>query len=779
MTNINRLGSAHHGPLQRLRPWSTIVAYWVGLVMWLGTSAAWAQFLPLDPTQVVINAAGGQTAVDGLRIHLGNLGGIQVVRAGAGQYYGDTPTGPQGVNNGFFMAVGPAGSATVYGPQLDIAWTATAWTPVSQTPVTGQGTAADPYQAVTTVAAGGFRLLQTVRYVVPNVYFEVRLTLVPPAGNTQNVRIYHWIDTYLAGGDFGPAFWQPTTNPTVVGVEKSGQYDVLIQGNRAWNAYFSGRYYRPGALMELGGALDNTLDVDPSTDNGIAAQWDFAAPSSPVTWTYRLATGQSGASTSGDGVISGYESCDDGNTNNNDGCSSISQVEVGYTCVGSPSVCSVAAPPTITSANVTTFTVGAASTFSVTTSSAQIAAITTASTLPAGITLVDNGNGTATLSGTPAAGTAGTYPLTVTASSGVSPNADQSFTLSVNQAPAITSANATTFTVGTAGAFTITTSGTSTAAISTASPLPSGITLVDNGNGTAMLAGTPAAGMAGTYPLTITANSGVLPNANQNFTLLVNPAPAITSANATTFTVGTAGTFTVTTSGTPIAAISTASPLPPGITLVDNGNGTATLSGTAAYGLGGVYTLAITATNGASQTFTLTIASVTRFSSPTATGTGTATAQITGGGLACTFLGDAAFINASGVGTPVPLQFPHGLFSFTLRGCTGSVTLTITYPSVLPPASAYWKYGPQQKGAPSTWYKFVAAPNPASAVYTLTLADNALGDDDWDATTDIVDQGGPAASPVAAVPTVGATKLALLACLLAITGLLMLRRMDT
>lgn len=599
MTNINRLGSAHHGPLQRRRPWSTIVAYWVGLVMWLGTSAAWAQFLPLDPTQVVINAAGGQTAVDGLRIHLGNLGGIQVVRAGAGQYYGDTPTGPQGVNNGFFMAVGPAGSATVYGPQLDIAWTATAWTPVSQTPVTGQGTAADPYQAVTTVAAGGFRLLQTVRYVVPNVYFEVRLTLVPPAGNTQNVRIYHWIDTYLAGGDFGPAFWQPTTNPTVVGVEKSGQYDVLIQGNRAWNAYFSGRYYRPGALMELGGALDNTLDVDPSTDNGIAAQWDFAAPSSPVTWTYRLATGQSGASTSGDGVISGYESCDDGNTNNNDGCSSIGQVEVGYTCVGSPSVCSVAAPPTITSANVTTFTVGAASTFSVTTSSAQIAAITTASTLPAGITLVDNGNGTATL------------------------------------------------------------------------------------------------------------------------------------------------------------------------------------SGTAAYGLGGVYTLAITATNGASQTFTLTIASVTRFSSPTATGTGTATAQITGGGLACTFLGDAAFINASGVGTPVPLQFPHGLFSFTLRGCTGSVTLTITYPSVLPPASAYWKYGPQQKGAPSTWYKFVAAPNPASAVYTLTLADNALGDDDWDATTDIVDQGGPAASPVAAVPTVGATKLALLACLLAIAGLLMLRRMDT
>ncbi len=686
MTSIDRHGSTHRGSSPR-RPWRLIVACWIGLVVWLGASATWAQFLPLDPIQKVINAAGGTTNDDGLRIYLGNLGGIQVVRAGAGQYYGDVPTGPVGVNNGFFMAVGAAGAATVYGPQLDIAWDATAWTPVSQTAVTGQGTAADPYQVVTVVSAGGFQLTQTVRYVVPKVYFEVRLTLVPPVGSTQNVRIYHWLDTYLAGGDFGPAFWQPNSNPTVVGVAKGSQYELLIQGSRAWNAYFSGVYYRPGELMELGGALDNTLDTDPVTDNGIAAQWDVGVPSSPVTWTYRLATGQDNTSIAGDSLITGYESCDDGNTNDNDGCSSIGQIEVGYTCTGLPSVCSVAAPP------------------------------------------------------------------------------------------AITSVNATTFTVGTAGTFIVTTSGTQIAAISTASPLPSGITLVDNGNGTATLGGTPAAGTVGTYPLTITATNGVPPDASQNFTLHVNQAPAITSANATTFTVGTAGTFTVTTTGTPTAAISTASALPSGITLVDNGNGTATLAGTAAYGQGGVYTLAIAAANGvnppASQTFTLTVASVASFSGPTATGTGTATAEISGGGVACTFL-DAAFINAGSVAAPAPVQFPHGLFAFTLRGCTGPVTVTITYPSVLPRGAAYWKYGPQTKGASSTWYRFVEAPNPASAIYSLTLTDNALGDDDWDATTDIVDQGGPGVG-VAAVPTVGATALQLLACLLAIAALLMLR----
>ena len=39
------------------------------------------------------------------------------------------------------------------------------------------------------------------------------------------------------------------------------------------------------------------------------------------------------------------------------------------------------------------------------------------------MTFVDNGNGTATLAGTPAAGTGGTYPLTITAANGVGSNA--------------------------------------------------------------------------------------------------------------------------------------------------------------------------------------------------------------------------------------------------------------------------------------------------------------------------------------------------------------------
>ena len=69
----------------------------------------------------------------------------------------------------------------------------------------------------------------------------------------------------------------------------------------------------------------------------------------------------------------------------------------------------------------------------------------------------------ATLSGTPAAGTTGTYPFTITASNGGSSISTLYFTLTVVQACQITSSAGTTFTVGQAGTFTVTSTGVPTA----------------------------------------------------------------------------------------------------------------------------------------------------------------------------------------------------------------------------------------------------------------------------------------------------------------------------
>ena len=278
-----------------------------------------------------------------------------------------------------------------------------------------------------------------------------------------------------------------------------------------------------------------------------------------------------------------------------------------------PTVTLIGIPPAFTNTDSATFQAGVAgTTFNFAATGQPAPTFSTLSALPSGLTLASNG----LLSGTPAAGTGGVYNLVVTASNGIAPAANQNFTLTVNEAPVFTSANSTTFTTESAGTFTVTTSSfPANATLShTGGSLPSGVTFTDNGDGTATLAGTPAADAGGTYSLTFSATNGITPNGSQIFTLTVNQAPAITSANAVAFTEGVANSFTVTTTGFPTGAsmaLSSSGALPSGVTFTDNGDGTATLAGTAAFGTANTYPLTFTANNGvspeATQNFTFTV----------------------------------------------------------------------------------------------------------------------------------------------------------------------------
>jgi hypothetical protein len=177
-----------------------------------------------------------------------------------------------------------------------------------------------------------------------------------------------------------------------------------------------------------------------------------------------------------------------------------------------------AVAPAITSANNTTFTVGSAGTFMVTTTGVPAPSLSAAGNLPGGVTFKDNGNGTATLSGTPAPATGGTIGITITAHNGIGSDATQTFTLTVDQAPAITSGNKTAFATGTAGSFTLTATGFPAPTLSLSGALPGGVTFNAAGG---VLSGTPAAGSAGTYTLTFKADNGVSPAATQSFSLIV------------------------------------------------------------------------------------------------------------------------------------------------------------------------------------------------------------------------------------------------------------------
>ena len=85
--------------------------------------------------------------------------------------------------------------------------------------------------------------------------------------------------------------------------------------------------------------------------------------------------------------------------------------------------------PTITSANSATFSIGTASSFPITTAGYPKPALSISGILPSGV-LFDATTGA--LSGTPANGTIGTYNLTFAANNGISPDASQSFTLTVS-----------------------------------------------------------------------------------------------------------------------------------------------------------------------------------------------------------------------------------------------------------------------------------------------------------------------------------------------------------
>ncbi|MDA8297346.1 MAG: putative Ig domain-containing protein [Actinomycetota bacterium] len=269
----------------------------------------------------------------------------------------------------------------------------------------------------------------------------------------------------------------------------------------------------------------------------------------------------------------------------------------------------------ITSAVSATFTVGTPGTFTFTSVGGNpTPSFSLSGALPTGVSLSPSG----VLSGVPAAGTGGAYPLVVSASNGIGTPATQDFTLLVDEAPSLTNGNSVTFTAGHAAQFNLAASGYPAPTYSESGALPSGMSFVNG-----VLTGTPApaAGAAGgtgatnaassgasttSYPITFTVKNSA-GSSVQSFLLTVNQAPNFTSTNNATFAVGQANAIDLTASGLPAPSFSEQGALPPGVTLSSSG----VLSGVPAPGSGGQYVVTVIAKNGvgspASQIYTLDI----------------------------------------------------------------------------------------------------------------------------------------------------------------------------
>ncbi len=299
--------------------------------------------------------------------------------------------------------------------------------------------------------------------------------------------------------------------------------------------------------------------------------------------------------------------------------------------------------PVITVAPTATVTVGVPFELPITTSGHPTATLQT-SGLPAGLALVDNGDGTGQIQGTATQYSSQPVHISITAtnSEGVG---SQSVTLTLRGPAEITSPDTATVTVGQAASITITTDGVPTPTIDITG-LPTGLNWVDNQDGTATISGTPTT--SGSVTATVTADNSIGDPAVQQLVILVQQGPGFTSGTVAEFTRGTAGDFTISTTGFPAPTIIHVDELPTGLNLGASESGQAILSGTPS--VHGVFTVLLRASNGvgtaAEQTLTIIVNGAPIVPTPT---------------FATATVGDTVEVVVNASGYPVPELSATGL----------------------------------------------------------------------------------------------------------------------
>jgi hypothetical protein len=248
--------------------------------------------------QVIINPTGGTGSTDGIRVTIGNTGQMQVLRNGTGQLYSPSNTATATTNsimdNGIYLAVG----STVVGPQ-NFATVASAgvtlqeWTPISNTltPQGNGGTATTVLRA--TVGGRNYDLTVTWQYTYPNDFVIVTHSLIIPTGNTATVRLYHVMDAFLGGDDYGPSFFS-LGPPALVGGYRPASNIVeawRFRSGIAWTGYFAGFYGCLFDSVDCPAGQNNSVNaagtftnyVEPTTvDNSFGIMWNFGT--SPGTY---------------------------------------------------------------------------------------------------------------------------------------------------------------------------------------------------------------------------------------------------------------------------------------------------------------------------------------------------------------------------------------------------------------------------------------------------------------------------------------------------------------
>ncbi len=243
----------------------------------------------LSATQLVfaqvatINAGGGNALdySDGMEITLGSLGDFQLFANRAGQAYCSSCTPPDMGLSSVTLRLDGVGGTRIYGRNAGHI------TPVSQSAVTGNGTALSPYQVETVFSPlpSGIQPISdatiTIKLIDRYVYPSFRLTRRIELANlnaADTARLYWYFDSTVGGSDSSFGYLDGTSVGTQhpIALEKL-EYQQSSAGT-AWGNYYSGQYNIPPILISNPGDLDNSI-IAMTLDAGLGVQWNVPAGS--------------------------------------------------------------------------------------------------------------------------------------------------------------------------------------------------------------------------------------------------------------------------------------------------------------------------------------------------------------------------------------------------------------------------------------------------------------------------------------------------------------------
>ena len=186
-----------------------------------------------------------------------------------------------------------ASGGTLYGPASIPAGGGaaprTAYTALSQTPVTGTGTAVDPFTIVTVVSLGtsGLRITETDSYVLGEESYRTDVNVANLSDTPKTATLYRAGDCYLQNSDFGFGSADPSTGAVscVAGVDDGNGNTVPGPRIEQWFPLSAGSHYLEddfGTVWSTIGAqtpfTDSCAECANYVDNGAGLSWDLTLP---------------------------------------------------------------------------------------------------------------------------------------------------------------------------------------------------------------------------------------------------------------------------------------------------------------------------------------------------------------------------------------------------------------------------------------------------------------------------------------------------------------------